>query len=314
VTRFITDAPWWFYLAWMPKFLIDKFGLTPYAMATSVAIIYLVADFGAIGGGWISSSLLKRGWSVNGARKTGLLCAALGAVPIMLVALLEGVRFGSVSAVWLAVPLVALAASSHQAWSSNMFTIVSDTLPKSAVAMTVGIGTAFGSVGSSLFQFVIALSVIKTGGYAIPFFLAGSLYLIGLLVLHLFLPKLEVAQIDQSTRPRVNWATVIAACVVMVAALIGLQAWLNKPAFSSLDHYYLKRATELKATGHEPGPDAKVGWHDARWVKWTMPDGATRLELIKFDRDGRPMIEPKGAAANKYSGPTLSEVQASAPP
>jgi ACS family hexuronate transporter-like MFS transporter len=194
-----------------------------------------------------------------------------------------------------------------------MFTIVSDTLPKSAVAMTVGIGTAFGAVGSSLFQFVIAISVIKTGGYAIPFILAGSLYLIGLLVLHLFLPRLEVAQIDEHTRPRVSWPTVLAACLVLVAALVGLQMLLNKPAYSSLEHYYTKRATELKAASPEPGPTAKVGWHDARWIRWTMPDGTTRYELIKFDRDGRPMIESKGAAAGKYSGPTAAEVEAPGP-
>jgi ACS family hexuronate transporter-like MFS transporter len=246
---------------------------------------------------------------VNVARKTGLLLAALGAVPIVGVGWLEGASFGGISAIWIAVPVVALAASSHQAWSSNMFTIVSDTLPKSAVATAVGIGYAFGNTGAALFQFVIAMALIKTGSYTIPFILAGTMYLIGWIVLHLLLPRLEPARIDPHTRPLVTWPKVITGGAALVAALVALQVWLNKPAYSSLDHYYDKRLVELKATSYAVGPEAKVGWRDARWIRWTLADGTVKLELLKFDRTGRPIIENAGAAATKYDGPSGAELQ-----
>ena len=313
MARFFTEAPWWFYLTWMPKLLTDQYGMSGPTRGLAIAAIYLIADFGAIGGGWISSHLLKRGRSVNFARKTGLLVAALGTVPIISVFWLRAGDVAGIPTAWIVVALVALAASSHQAWSSNMFTVVSDTLPKSAVAMTVGIGTAVGAVGSSLFQFIVALWLMKTGNYALPFLLAGTLYLIGLLALHLILPALQPAKIDTTTRPKTNWLTVIGVGTAIAVALVTLQVQLNKPAYSSPQHYYTKRQSELKASGYTHGPKAKVGWQEAQWVRWRLPDGSTRPELIKFDRHGRPQIEGQGVKAKKYQGPTATEMEPAPP-
>lgn len=86
--------------------------------------IYLIADIGSVAGGWLSSTFIKRGWSINAARKVTMLICAISVTPIVFVS--------QVSNMWVAVLLVGLAAASHQAWSANIYTIASDMFPKQA--------------------------------------------------------------------------------------------------------------------------------------------------------------------------------------
>ena len=81
IGKFLTDPIWWFYLYWLPKFLDAGFGVTLTGLTLPIIAIYVVADFGSVGGGWVSSALIKRGWSVNRGRKTAMLIAALLIVP-----------------------------------------------------------------------------------------------------------------------------------------------------------------------------------------------------------------------------------------
>jgi ACS family hexuronate transporter-like MFS transporter len=81
----ITDAVWWFYLFWAGKFLFDMFGLNIQSIALPLIVIYLVADGGSITGGWFSSYLIRKGWSINKARKFTLLMCALIIMPVMFV-------------------------------------------------------------------------------------------------------------------------------------------------------------------------------------------------------------------------------------
>jgi ACS family hexuronate transporter-like MFS transporter len=312
MARFFAEAPWWFYLMWAPKLLADKFGLGSYQLGIAVAIIYLVADFGAVIGGWISSYFLRRGYTVNKARKLSLLLSALGTLPVISVAWVGAdMQPLGIPAVWLVVAIVSLAAASHQAWSSNVYTVISDTLPRAAVATTVGISQAFGAVGSSIFQMMVALWLVRSGNYNLPLILAGSLYFVGLASLHLILPRLQPAQIAPDQRPSLRiWQVVVGAAIV-IGSLIGLQVLLtkNQHPYRSVDHYLQKRQGEIRAAAHVTGPGAKVGWQDARWIRWTLADGSTRHELIKLDRDGRPTVEGKGAAAKKYQGPAKQDVE-----
>ncbi|OLE57445.1 MAG: hypothetical protein AUG74_18130 [Bacteroidetes bacterium 13_1_20CM_4_60_6] len=115
VGKLLTDPVWWFYLYWLPKFLNEHHGLTLAKMGLPLVTVYLLSDAGSIAGGWLSSSLLRRGWSVNAARKTTLLVCAIAVTPI---------AFASqVTNLWGAVGLVGLAAAAHQGWSANMFTL-----------------------------------------------------------------------------------------------------------------------------------------------------------------------------------------------
>jgi ACS family hexuronate transporter-like MFS transporter len=116
--KFMTDPIWWFYLFWLPKFLDSGFGVKLSGLAAPLVTIYLIADVGSVGGGWLSSSLIKRGWSVNAGRKLTMLIAALLIVPTMLAPQAHNM--------WVAVGIVSVAAAAHQWWSANLFTTVSD--------------------------------------------------------------------------------------------------------------------------------------------------------------------------------------------
>jgi len=150
----------------------------------------LVADVGSIGGGWISGWLMKRGWTANRARKTAMLLCALCVVPVMFAAY--------VKSLWLAVALISLAAAAHQGWSANLFTLTSDMFPRKAVGSVVGIGGTAGAVGGMFIAMLVGAILEATRSYMSIFIMAGSMYLVALLVIHLLVPRLEPAQLRES--------------------------------------------------------------------------------------------------------------------
>lgn len=269
----MTDAVWWFYLFWGGKFLFDKFGLSIKSLALPLITIYVVADVGSIVGGWMSSFFIKRGWSVNRARKTTLFLCALFILPVMFVTkipttfnadaqfftrlqtetyltenivtvdgkahrekaketvpvelqtqlrAMEGETFTSAKEFiaaageiitldeaqkmdaalikssrsddyyWIAVLLIAFAAAGHQAWSANLFTLVSDVFPKKATASVTGIGGMVGAVAGLTADFSLGRVLTGSGpsGYFFAFMIAGSCYLVLLGVAHVLMPKM----------------------------------------------------------------------------------------------------------------------------
>ena len=187
IGKFMTDPIWWLYLFWVPDFLNRNHGLNLLAVGPPLVAIYLIADVGSIGGGWLSSALLKRGWTVNAARKTAMLVSACAVIPIV---------FASVaSSLWVAVLLVALAAAAHQGWSANMFTLSSDMFPRQAVGTVVGFGGMAGAFGGMLIAKLTGYLLETTGSYLPVFLMAGSAYLTALLIIHLLVPRLEKAQL-----------------------------------------------------------------------------------------------------------------------
>jgi ACS family hexuronate transporter-like MFS transporter len=183
IGKFLTDPIWWFYLFWMPKFLHSNFGVTLAAMGAPLVAIYVAADFGSIGGGWISSALIKRGWSVNAGRKTAMLICALCVVPVIFASQTRNM--------WVAVALVGLAASAHQGWSANLFTLTSDMFPRRAVASVVGFGGTGGAIGGMLMATLAGHVLQWTGSYEPLLFLCGCVYLSALLIIQLLVPKLK---------------------------------------------------------------------------------------------------------------------------
>ncbi|MGH7992089.1 MAG: MFS transporter [Limisphaerales bacterium] len=194
--KFLTDPPWIFYLFWLPIYLKDKYQVDIKDLvhfALPLMIIYSMTTIGSIGGGWISSRLIKNGWSVNRARKTAMLGFA------MVIPLVIAVKF---VALWPAVLLFAVVAASHQAWSANLLTTPSDMFPKKAVASITGIGTMGGFTAAALFQ-VLAGYVVNAFrlkgdveiGYLILFVLCGVMYLVALLIFHLLAPRMEIARV-----------------------------------------------------------------------------------------------------------------------
>ena len=185
--KFCTDPIWWVYLFWMPDFLNRNLKLDLKGMALPLFLIYTGASVGSVGGGWLSSLLLKQGWSVNASRKTAMLVCALAVTPIMLAA-----RTGNG---WLAVGLIALAAGAHQGWSANIYTLASDMFPRGAVASVVGFGTLLGTIAGMFIAKMVGYILQRTGSYVPVFILAGASYLVALAFVQLFAPRLERAEI-----------------------------------------------------------------------------------------------------------------------
>jgi len=184
----MADPVWWFYLYWLPKFLDSKYGVKLAQVAAPIIVVYLIADIGSVGGGWISSALIKRGWTVNRARKTTMLAMALLIVPTALVSRAPGM--------WAAVLIVGVAAAAHQAWSANVYTLASDMFPKSAVGSVVGIGAFAGAMGGVVFQRVTGRVLQANGSdYAPIFVVCGLAYVTAWVIIHLLAPRLEPAHL-----------------------------------------------------------------------------------------------------------------------
>ena len=186
--KFGTDPIWWLYLFWIPDFLGRRHGIDLKSMAAPLVAIYLIADVGSVGGGWLSSALLKRGWTANGARKTAMLVCALAVTPIAFAA--------NVSSEWLAVLLIGIAAAAHQGWSANVYTLASDMFPRQAVGSVIGFAGMAGAVGGMLIAKITGYVLEATGSYVPVFLIAASAYLVTLLVVHLLVPRLEPVRLD----------------------------------------------------------------------------------------------------------------------
>lgn len=182
--KFLTDPVWYLFLFWLPDFFAKRHGLDLKTFGPPLIAVYLLADVGSIGGGWLSSALIKRGMSVNAGRKMALLVCAILVLPIFFAS--------SVSGLWSAVAIIGLAAAAHQGWSSNLYTMVSDTFPRSSVASVMGIGGAAGAVGGMLMSTYVGQVLETVGSYAPVFVWAGSAYLVALAIIHLLVPRLEV--------------------------------------------------------------------------------------------------------------------------
>lgn len=187
--KFLADPVWWFYLYWLPKFLDKTYGINLAHVALPLITVYVIADVGSIAGGWLSSALLKRHWTVNRARKTAMLVMALLIVPTSLAP-----HAGSM---WTAVLIVALAAAAHQGWSANVYTLASDMFPPSAVASVSGIGGFAGAMGGVLFQWLTGRILDATGGnYSSIFLVCGFAYVTAWTIINLLAPKLEPAALQ----------------------------------------------------------------------------------------------------------------------
>jgi len=190
IGKFMTDPIWWIYLFWLPDFLKKSYGIDLKNIGLPLVIVYLMADIGSVAGGWLSGSLIKRGVSINRARKTAMLICALAVVPVVFAA--------KASNVWIAVVLIGLAAAAHQGWSANIFTTTSDMFPRQAIGSVVGIGGMAGAIGGMLISKIVGYILQWTGSYVPIFIIAGSTYLIALLFIHLLVPKLEPAPLFDS--------------------------------------------------------------------------------------------------------------------
>ena len=188
IGKFLTDPIWWFYLFWLPRYLQSTFGLSLESNRAPVVMVYSIATVGSVGGGWISSILLKAGKSTNVARKTAMLICALCVLPVFAAPYIHHL--------WVVVGLVGLAAAAHQGWSANLFTLPSDTFPKAAVASVIGIGGMAGAIGGVLLQVATGYIVKITNSYVPLFAVACVAYVLALVIIHGITPRLAPAHVE----------------------------------------------------------------------------------------------------------------------
>jgi ACS family hexuronate transporter-like MFS transporter len=193
----LTDPIWWFYLFWIPGWLAEVrgTGLNLKSFGLPLVVIYSATTVGSIFGGWLSSFMIRKGMSPFTARKYSMLLFAILVTPIVFAQ-------SSGLSTWGAVGLIALAASSHQAWSANIFTTVSDAFPKRAVSSVTGIGGMAGALGGLAISYLAGavLNYYKNAGhietgYTIMFIVAGCAYLVAWTIMNLFAPKIKKVEI-----------------------------------------------------------------------------------------------------------------------
>jgi MFS transporter, ACS family, hexuronate transporter len=198
IGKAMTDPIWWFYLFWIPGWLstVRGAGFDIKSFGLPLVIIYSSTTIGSVGGGWLSSYMIKRGMPPYNARKYTMLIFALLVVPVFFA------QSAGVST-WEAVALISLAASSHQAWSANIFTTVSDAFPKKAVSSVTGIGGMAGAIGGA-FVSVFAGHILnffkKAGhvetGYTVMFTIAAFTYILAWIIMYVFAPKTKKVVIE----------------------------------------------------------------------------------------------------------------------
>ncbi|HEY8614602.1 MFS transporter [Phenylobacterium sp.] len=186
--KFLIDPIWWMYLFWLPDFLSKRYGLDLKTFGPPLIAIYLLSDFGSVGGGWLSSRFMQRGMSINAARKLTMLICAVCVTPIAFAMYADNV--------WLAVGIIGLATAAHQGFSANLYTLPSDVFPRAAVGSVIGIGGMIGGIGGMAMSKYAGWVLEKIGSYTPIFVVAASAYLLALLVVHLLSPRMTPAKLD----------------------------------------------------------------------------------------------------------------------
>jgi len=180
----ITDGVWWFYLFWGAKFLAEQFGVDIKNIGPPFLVIFIMADAGSLLGGYASGALIKKGWSINKARKITMLVCAIIILPVSLVPV--------IASKWMAVFLIGLAAAGHQSWSINGYTLVPDVFPKKAIASVIGIGKMIGVTFAIIADIALGtvLDTAGNSGYFWAFMIAGFSYILILGFVQLLMPKM----------------------------------------------------------------------------------------------------------------------------
>ncbi len=189
--KFLTDPVWFLYNFWLPFYFQATFHMKITGTAAPVIIIFLISDVGSVVGGWMSSAMMKAGLSVNKARKYTMLICALLVMPMAIFSNL-------VTDMWSWVAIIGIAAAAHQAFSANLMTLTSDLMPKVAVGRCSGIGGTMGAIGGGIMAAGVGRALASHGGFTLIFIVAGVIYLVALLVIHLISPRLTPAKFAEN--------------------------------------------------------------------------------------------------------------------
>lgn len=164
LSRFFLDPVWWLFVSWLPIYLADQFGFDVKQIGMFAWVPYVGAAIGSVFGGWLSGRLIRRGWSVNAARKTAIVLGAVVMLPSLL--------FTAVASTPLsAVLLIALILFGFQVAIGNIQTLPSDFYSGKSVGSLAGLGGTAAVLGVLI---TIWLVPVMTKESYIPFFVMGA--------------------------------------------------------------------------------------------------------------------------------------------
>lgn len=176
----LAGPAWGFYQFFIPDFLQKAFDLELQETGFWTAVFFAIAMGGGVAGGWLAQRLLDQGFSINAARKSSLLLCALAVVPVFLAPFVGNVV--------LAVSIVGIAGSAHQGWSANLFSVVSDTMPKEAISSVVGLGGFVSYFTGGFVNGITGYILEQTGSYVYVFAYFSGMYLLSLIAIQMLVP------------------------------------------------------------------------------------------------------------------------------
>ena len=214
VAKFMTDPVWWFYLYWLPSYLVKERGFSTMASVSALIIPYLTADAGSISAGWFSSFLMKRGWRPSRARLTVMFITAM-CMPAAIWAVLT-------SHAWVSVALISLATAGHEGWSTNLFTTPSDLFPTRVVGSVVGLGGACGAMGGMIMTLLAGGFLQWFGSYVPLFVTAGLMHPLALLLFIFFAGKdMDPVNLEEGLTAGPNARLILAGSLISLVGLAG---------------------------------------------------------------------------------------------
>lgn len=180
--KFLSDSAWYFFIFWLPKYLGDVRHLNIKQIGYYAWIPYAFAGAGSFIGGWLSSYLIKRQFSIDSSRKIALgISAVLMPVSLLITA----------SPLSLAIVFFSMALFGHQFWSTIIQTLAADMFPSKVVGSVAGLLGAAGSFGAMLFNLLVGQILEHYHSYTIVFAISGVLHPVAFLIVLLIVQRIE---------------------------------------------------------------------------------------------------------------------------
>lgn len=180
--KILSDSAWFFLISWLPKYLLDVRHLNTKSIGYYAWIPYAWAAVGSLFGGWLSSYLIRRKFSVDASRK---ICLGITAA-CMPVSLLI-----TISPLTITIVFFSLAMLSHQFWSTIIYSVVTDIFPTGVVGSVSGLLGAVGAFGGMLFNLLAGLLLGTYHSYTMIFIILGLLHPLSLIIILLVVRKIE---------------------------------------------------------------------------------------------------------------------------
>jgi ACS family hexuronate transporter-like MFS transporter len=185
--KFLSDAAWYFYLFWLPKYLYDARGFDTKQVGYFAWIPYAASGLGSLLGGWFSSELLRRGNSLNFSRKVAL---GLSAAVMPLIVIVT-----QVPVEWTIV-LFSIAFFGQQSWSTLVMILPADLFPRRVVASVAGLVGFGGAMGGVVFNLIAGRMLDAGYGYGPVFAIVSTLHVLAFILILLTIREVQPLEIE----------------------------------------------------------------------------------------------------------------------